>query len=355
MNLKKDDSIKKQDHGCADMNMNQNTAMALPPKSKADIGEVKSVRIHCISETGWFDNRMLGQDVHAAGGINTSQYDIPYTQDNLGGYSALIEIEALDGKKTRYLLDSGWSSDWMDHAFAKSGVDRMLESRQIRTMIVSHDHNDHFFGIESTLKHARDIQLYFPGTAMPQSLALLDGADFSKTSGCPKNDFPHTGERIITQPNKLYTLQEGVATALFDLPITLGVRGENVVYVNLKNKGYLIITGCGHPGILTLMDYARRNLRGGDRLYGCYGGLHIAPFEQWNPGMDKIITAMGQSDMKKIACNHCTGRVWAKKAIEAGLPIVKGTDAFLSYKKVSTLTEDGPLNLYTGNGDTVIF
>lgn len=29
--------------------------------------------------------------------------------DNAGGYSCLVEIEALDGKKTKYLFDCGWN------------------------------------------------------------------------------------------------------------------------------------------------------------------------------------------------------------------------------------------------------
>ena len=231
----------------------------------------------------------------------------------------------------------------------------MLEGRQIRTMVLSHDHNDHFFGIETTLKHAPDIELYLPATAMPQSFTLLDGADFSGRPGCPKNEFPHTGRRIITEPDTLYTLQRGVSLALFDMPITLGVRGENVIFVKLKDKGYVIITGCGHPGILTLIDYVRTRLKDGERIYGCYGGLHIDPFEHWGAGMDDIIEGLNRCGMKKIACNHCTGRLWTKKAIESGLPVVKGTEAYLSYKKVAVQAENDNATLYTGNGDMVVF
>ncbi len=339
-------------HDSLDANKIINTGHS---ESRDSFGEVRAVNIRCISETGWFDNTILANDVAAAGGVRTSQYNIAYTNDNLGGYAALVEVEALDGEKTLYLLDSGWSTDWMDHAFAKAGVDRLLADQKIRTMVISHDHNDHFFGIESTLRHSRDLKLYFPSTAMPQSVALLDGADFSGTPGCPKNKFPHTGERIITEPDTLYTLQDGVALAFFDMPITLGVRGENVMYIKVQDKGYVIITGCGHPGILNIINYARTRLKDGEHLYGCYGGLHIDPFEQWGPGTDDILAGISRCGMKKIACNHCTGRLWAQKAIEAGLPIVKGSDAFLSYKRVATQAGDGSSNLYAGNGDMVSF
>ena len=183
---------------------------------KEDFGQIKSLKVHCISETSWFDNATLGKDIKAAGGINTNQYDVAYTEDNLGGYAALVEVEALDGSKKNYLLDTGWSNDWVDYVFAKDGIDKMLQSKEIDTLFISHDHIDHYFGIESTLKHQPDIKIYFPSTSMKKSFELLKGADFSATPGCPKNSIPHTGELIVTQADKLYKIQDGMALKFFD-------------------------------------------------------------------------------------------------------------------------------------------
>ena len=36
--------------------------------------------------------------------------------------------------------------------------------------------------------------------------------------------------------------------------------------------------------------------------------------------------------IQKLACNHCTGWIWAEKAAAAGVPVVKGTDKYKSYK-----------------------
>lgn len=320
-----------------------------------DFGEVKSVKVHCISETSWFDNATLGKDIKQAGGINTNQYEVAYTEDNLGGYAALVEAEALDGSVTKYLLDSGWSNDWMDYVFEKDGIDKMLKNKEIDTLFISHDHIDHFFGIESTLKHQPDIKMYFPGTAMKKSFELLEGADFSETPGCPKNSVPHKGELIVTDTDKLYKIQDGMALKFFDAPATLQVRGENVLYFKVKDKGYVTVTGCCHPGILTLLNHARRNFKDGDRNYGCYGGLHIAVFENWDPKFDDIIQGVKSFDMQKIGCNHCTGWIWAEKAEKAGLPIVHGTDKHESYKKVGSLAHSKTSNVYLGNGDSVTF
>jgi 7,8-dihydropterin-6-yl-methyl-4-(beta-D-ribofuranosyl)aminobenzene 5'-phosphate synthase len=64
--------------------------------SKVDIGQCKSVKITCVSETSWFDSAKMAQDIKNGGGAMVSHYDIPWSQDNIGGYSALIEVEHLD-------------------------------------------------------------------------------------------------------------------------------------------------------------------------------------------------------------------------------------------------------------------
>jgi len=325
-------------------------------RKKRDFGEIKSLKVQCISETSWFDNATLGKDIKAAGGINTNQYDVAYDIENLGGYAALLEVEALDGKKTKYLLDTGWSNDWVDYVFAKDGIDKMLKSKEIDTLIISHDHLDHYWGIESTLKHQPDIKIYFPGTSMKKSFQLLKGADFSSTSGWPKNSVAHTGELIVTNTKEeFYKIQDGFGLVFLDAPATLQVHGENNLYFKIKDKGYVTVTGCCHAGILTLVNYARRNFKDGDQNYGCYGGLHISVFENWDPKFDDIIVGMKQYNMSMIACNHCTGWIWAEKAEAAGLPIVHGTAKNLSYKKQGTLSHSHTSNVYTGNGDTVFF
>lgn len=321
----------------------------------ADFGEVRGLTIRCVSEVGWFDTQIIGDDVRKGGGMFTDQYEIPFSAENAAGYSALLLLEALDGTEHSYLLDTGWSTTWMDHAFAKSGVDAMLENHGLDGLIVSHDHNDHFWGIESTLKLWPDIPIYHPSTMQAKSFELLDGADFSSLSGNPRNRFPHFGQRIPVYPNELCVPLPGLAIAMFDVNIPLGVRGESVVYVKVKDKGYVVITGCGHPGIGTLIDFAANTFAGGDQMYGCYGGLHIAPFEMWQPEMQLSIDKIQASGMQKVACNHCTGRVWTKKALEQGIPIVQGTDAFRSYDRVVKNDPGTGANLYIGNGDHVRF
>ncbi len=81
-----------------------------------------------------------------------------------------------------------------------------------------------------------------------------------------------------------------------------------------------------------------------DNLYGVYGGLHISPFEDWDPKYDDLVISLGKYGFEKIGCNHCTGILCAKKFISAGYPIVKGTAQNRSKDKA-----------YLGNGDKIGF
>ena len=120
---------------------------------------------------------------------------------------------------------------------------------------------DHYWGVESTLKRKQDITLYAPATYYPEDMALLkDKAHHTaknKETGqmdhiC-KNDYPHTGKLVLCDPKGengegIYRLMPGVAVRNFDVPILLRVRGENVLYFNVKDKGVVTVTGCCHPG-----------------------------------------------------------------------------------------------------------
>ncbi len=93
-------------------------SVGLPSKAmargKEDIGECKSVKVTVLSETSWFNNDKFKKDIVDNGGASTNQYNIPWDRDNSGGYAALIEVEQLDGKVNKFLLDTGWNNDWMD-------------------------------------------------------------------------------------------------------------------------------------------------------------------------------------------------------------------------------------------------
>ncbi|MBK8121506.1 MAG: hypothetical protein IPK39_21905 [Sulfuritalea sp.] len=122
----------------------------------------------------------------------------------------------------------------------------------------------------------------------------------------------------------------------------LRVERENVLYANLQGQGLAMITGYGHGGVLTLLDYARRTFIGGQRIHAIYGGLHLSPLEDWDTQRDQIVSALSDYGIAKIACNHCTGRTAFEKMLATGLPVLRGT-----------ARNGSQTDLFLGNGDVL--
>ena len=176
----------------------------------------------------------------------------------------------------------------------------------------------------------------------PEGMHLLKGAEFI-TPGA-SNRIPHQGQLVQLQIGQINKLYEGCAAVAFDLPIVIRVRGEQSLYFNVKDKGLVCVTGCCHQNILTTAEFAREKIAGGEKMYGVYGGLHIAPFGPLQEKGEKIVKGMAKYNFQKVACNHCTGLPAVQKMIDLGYPVVRGSGKHGSKSK-----------LYVGNGDEVVF
>ncbi|MCK9257167.1 MAG: MBL fold metallo-hydrolase [Sulfurospirillaceae bacterium] len=342
------------------------------PREMSDFGAVKSVKVTNISETSWFDNATLMGDMKGAGGLLVNQYlynwppfgdgtglakgsyergiakikhllpnrleeawDIvkenSVNPQNAGGFAALVEIEHLDGQKKKYLLDSGWSYEWMDEAFKREGIDKMLQNGEIEALIISHEHFDHFWGLPVTLKYAPNIKMIIPDGF------YKEGLQYIKDSG-------HTGELIVHKKGR-NDIEPGFCAYTFDVPIICRVFGELSLFANVEGKGLVSITGCCHQGIIQFISTAKDELKyDNDKMYGIYGGLHISPFDDWDPKYDDLVISMEKWDFSVIACNHCTGVLTAEKFLRAGYPVVEGTARHRSKS-----------HAYLGNGDQITF
>ena len=304
-------------------------------RSKFDIGVLRRLRILCISEIGWRDTSTLLEDIKAAGGRSADQYRMRWPPfgnlhpENAAGSSALVEAEANDANVQRFLFDTGWSSDWMDKRFSEEGIDGMLARREIHALVISHEHFDHFWGIGSTLRHHPDIPIYVPEGFR------REGFDFIASAG-------HTGSVEIVSPGTPLNLMPGLAIVSFPMETWSRARGENVVYAQVADKGLSMITGCGHSGVVDLLEYGTRKLVGGETIHAVYGGLHISPFGNWDEKRDATIKSLAGFGVQRLGCNHCTGEMAVRKMLEAGLPVVRGT-----------ARHGSKTDLFLGNGDAL--
>ena len=308
---------------------------------KYDIGECKSVKVTAVSELGWYDDKLILKQLKAHG-FKNSQWTGSWDPRNAAGSCSLIDVELLDGSHRKFLLDTGWHKWYMDQAFKREGVDKMLRNGEIEFLIISHEHLDHFFALETTLKYNPEIKVIIPSTFYPEGMHFLNGATFNKCHA--ENRIAHRGELVKLKLGTINKLYPGVAAVNFDCRPIIRIRGEESIFVNVKDKGMVLITGCCHQNTITFANFGRDKIKGGDKMYGLYGGLHIAPFGPINKDREFIIQEMGKYNFKMIACNHCTGLAAVERMVELGYPVVKGTARYGSRSK-----------LFVGNGDQVLF
>lgn len=308
---------------------------------KCDIGECKSVSIKCVSELGWIDDKLLLKQLKTAG-FKTNQWTIPWDPQNAAGSCSLIDVELLDGSHHKFLLDTGWNRFYMDQAFKREGIDKMLKNDEIEFLFISHEHLDHYWALETTLKYNPQIKIIIPSTFYSEGIHFLHGATFKQCYA--ENTIPHEGKLVKCKPGEINKLFPGVAAVTFDCPTLVRVKGEESLYFNVKDKGMVLVTGCCHQNTITFADFAINNIQGGDNMYGLYGGLHIAPFGPMNDDRKFIVKEMGKYNFKKVACNHCTGAAAVQAMIDLGYPVVKGTARYGTKSK-----------LYVGNSDEVFF
>jgi 7,8-dihydropterin-6-yl-methyl-4-(beta-D-ribofuranosyl)aminobenzene 5'-phosphate synthase len=105
---------------------------------------------------------------------------------------------------------------------------------------------------------------------------------------------------------------------------------DQCAIINVKEKGLVILTGCGHSGIINTIRNAQ-HITGVDKIHAVIGGFHLsgAAFE---PIIPATIAALKEINPRYVMPGHCTG--WrATHQIAQAMP-----DAFIPNSVGTTLT-----------------
>ncbi|HTY56740.1 MAG TPA: MBL fold metallo-hydrolase, partial [Candidatus Binataceae bacterium] len=83
------------------------------------------------------------------------------------------------------------------------------------------------------------------------------------------------------------------------------IHDDQAVIVNLKDKGLVVLTGCGHAGVINTIRHAQ-TLTGIDQIHAVIGGFHLsgAIFE---PVIAPTIAALKEIRPQMVVPAHCTG------------------------------------------------
>lgn len=201
-------------------------------------------------------------------------YDNYQANPNLGtdwGFACLVEYL---GKQL--LFDAGRKAD----LYRKNVQLLEIKPEEIPSLFISHEHGDHTAGIPWITEVNPSVKCYLPASY----------ADQLKARGALPPDY-----KRIDKPTHLYG-------PFYSTGDDFTAFREQALVVKTE-KGGLLLTGCGHPGIVQMVAVAEKEL--GIEIHTVIGGLHL--MSNSSEDIEQIATRLKEMGVKHICPTHCTG------------------------------------------------
>lgn len=187
------------------------------------------------------------------------------------GIAALVE----HGNHT-LLFDSGGDGSMLMENMRLLGAD----PQRIQSIVLSHEHGDHVGGISSLLDTGIQPIVYVP-------------ASFSTST-----------KRAIERKTQLLEVESG--QLIFEGLYTTGEVGTSIREQAIAIQsplGLVVITGCAHPGIVSMVEQAKA--LSSQPIYLVLGGFHLSGHSR--NAILGIIEDFRLLGVQKVAPSHCTG------------------------------------------------
>jgi 7,8-dihydropterin-6-yl-methyl-4-(beta-D-ribofuranosyl)aminobenzene 5'-phosphate synthase len=250
------------------------------------------------------------------------------------GFSALVTVRRGDTSST-LLFDTGASPDALAVNAERLGID----VGALQGVVLSHGHFDHAGGFDglARLRGRSGLPLTVHPAVWTRRRLELPGGRGLETPVLSRGALEREGFTVIErrQPSLLAgaVLVTGEVDRVTEFEHGMppqhqawdgrGWRHDPVVIddqalvISVRGKGLVVITGCGHAGVVNIIRHAMR-LTGVSRLLAVIGGFHLSG-PAFEPVIAPTVAALTELAPELIAPGHCTG--WrAQHALAATLP-----------------------------------
>lgn len=294
------------------------------------LSPVESVTITILLDNV-FDGLLPNQGVAKRPSLSPQKLRLPATTMEGGktfdgpqaqhGFSALVSL-SIAGQMHHILFDTGSTPNGL--------VENMrildLSPKDIETVVLSHGHFDHTTGLDGLSKALGRTnlpvmihpefwnrrRLMIPGDPLEiptTSKSALQGVGFEVIEDRHPS-FLLNGSLLITgEVDRTTSFEQG-------MPGQQAFRGgewvadplildDQAVVLNVQDKGLVVLTGCGHAGIINIVRYAQK-LTGIEKIYAIVGGFHLSG-AAFGTLIDQTCELLVAFAPQVIVPTHCTG------------------------------------------------
>jgi 7,8-dihydropterin-6-yl-methyl-4-(beta-D-ribofuranosyl)aminobenzene 5'-phosphate synthase len=233
------------------------------------------------------------------------------------GFSALVTVNG-----HRILFDTGARPETV----LTNARELKIDLSDVTEVILSHHHGDHTGGLVTLRRELANLnpsalQQAYVGAGIFLSRPATEGresnetlaikGDYEKLGGSfivvdrPMELFPGawlTGPVPRTYPERNWSLKRTIRHA--DGRAVEDNVPEDMSLVLDTGKGLVVVSGCGHAGVVNTLEYARSKIREAP-VYAALGGFHL--FEADAATLDWTAAKLRSFALANLLGAHCTG------------------------------------------------
>ena len=258
---------------------------------------------------------------------------------NQWGLSLFLESQRA-GEQRNVMLDFGYTPEALLNNIELTGVD----PSKLDALVVSHGHFDHFGGLQGFLKKYRDV--------LPADVKLYAGGEdnfYHRYSGTPGQltDFGAldrrelvaqkvsvvlaetptvvAGHAFTTGKIKRASIEKVLPNTLVEFAMKDGLGcdaghytsaellgktvpdehiHEHATCFNIKDRGLVVISSCGHVGIVNSVRQAQE-VSGVQKVHAIVGGFHLGPAPA--DYLNQVVAEIKKLEPDVVIPMHCSG------------------------------------------------